>query len=121
MKLSDFSFDLPKVLLAQRPSAGRDESRLMVLNRADKSISHHTFKDVINFFDEGDVMVLNNTKVFPARLFGNKEKTGARIEVFLLRELNEEQRLWDVLVDLLGKLELEINFILEMMTVWLQR
>ena len=99
MKLSDFSFDLPNVLLAQRPSAGRDESRLMVLNRADKSISHHTFKDVINFFDEGDVMVLNNTKVFPARLFGNKEKTGARIEVFLLRELNEEQRLWDVLVD----------------------
>ena len=99
MKLSDFSFDLPNVLLAQRPSAGRDESRLMVLNRSDKSISHHTFKDVINFFDEGDVMVLNNTKVFPARLFGNKEKTGARIEVFLLRELNEEQRLWDVLVD----------------------
>ena len=99
MKLSDFSFELPNVLLAQRPSAGRDESRLMVLNRADKSISHHTFKDVINFFDEGDVMVLNNTKVFPARLFGNKEKTGARIEVFLLRELNEEQRLWDVLVD----------------------
>ena len=99
MKLSDFSFDLPSILLAQRPSAGRDESRLMVLNRNDQTISHHTFKDVIDFFDEGDVMVLNNTKVFPARLFGNKEKTGARIEVFLLRELNEEQRLWDVLVD----------------------
>ena len=99
MKLSDFNFELPKNLLAQHPSAGRDESRLMVLNRADKTIAHHTFKDIIDFFNEGDVMVLNNTKVFPARLFGNKEKTGAKIEVFLLRELNEEQRLWDVLVD----------------------
>ena len=99
MKLSDFQFELPQSLLAQRPALDRDESRLMVLNRKDEKIEHHTFKDVINFFDEGDVMVLNNTKVFPARLFGNKEKTGARIEVFLLRELNEEQRLWDVLVD----------------------
>src|SRR5210317_411365 len=99
MKLSNFQFDLPKVLLAQRPAPDRDESRLMVLNRKEETIEHHTFKDVINFFDEGDVMVLNNTKVFPARLFGNKEKTGARIEVFLLRELNQEQRLWDVLVD----------------------
>jgi len=71
----------------------------MVLNREKRTIEHHQFKDIINYFDEGDVMVLNNTKVFPARLFGNKEKTGARIEVFLLRELNEEQRLWDVLVD----------------------
>ena len=99
MKLSNFNFDLPKSLLAQRPAPDRDESRLMVLNRKDETIKHHAFKDVINFFDEGDVMVLNNTKVFPARLFGNKEKTGARIEVFLLRELNQEQRLWDVLVD----------------------
>ena len=99
MKLSDFNFDLPNGLLAQHPAADRDESRLMVLNRKEGSIAHHTFKDIINFFDEGDAMVLNNTKVFPARLFGNKEKTGARIEVFLLRELNEEQRLWDVLVD----------------------
>ncbi len=99
MKLSNFNFDLPKSLLAQRPSPDRDESRLMVLDRKDQSIKHHSFKDVINFFDDGDVMVLNNTKVFPARLFGNKEKTGARIEVFLLRELNQEQRLWDVLVD----------------------
>ena len=99
MKLSDFQFQLPQSLLAQRPATDRDESRLMVLNRENESIEHHTFKEVINFFDEGDVMVLNNTKVFPARLFGNKEKTGARIEVFLLRELNEEQRLWDVLVD----------------------
>ena len=71
----------------------------MVLDRKNESIAHHTFKEVLNFFEEGDVMVLNNTKVFPARLFGNKEKTGARIEVFLLREVNEEQRLWDVLVD----------------------
>jgi S-adenosylmethionine:tRNA ribosyltransferase-isomerase len=99
MKLSDFNFELPSTLLAQHPASDRDESRLMVLNRKEGSISHQTFKDVINFFDEGDVMVLNNTKVFPARLFGNKEKTGARIEVFLLRELSEEQRLWDVLVD----------------------
>ena len=99
MKLSHFHFDLPKSLLAQRPSEGRDESRLMVLDKKEEKISHHSFKDIINFFDSGDVMVLNNTKVFPARLFGNKEKTGARIEVFLLRELNKEQRLWDVLVD----------------------
>ena len=99
MKLSDFQFDLPKNLLAQRPSPDRDESRLMVLNRKEEKIEHYVFKDIIDFFDEGDVMVLNNTKVFPARLFGNKEKTGARIEVFLLRELNQEQRLWDVLVD----------------------
>jgi len=99
MKLSEFNFELPNILLAQRPSPRRDESRLMVLNRADKTIKHQTFKDVIDYFGQGDLMVLNNTKVFPARLFGNKEKTGARIEVFLLRELNEEQRLWDVLVD----------------------
>ena len=99
MKLSDFQFELPQSLLAQRPAVDRDESRLMVLDRKNESIAHHTFKEVLNFFEEGDVMVLNNTKVFPARLFGNKEKTGARIEVFLLRELNEEQRLWDVLVD----------------------
>ena len=99
MKLSDFQFELPNKLLAQRPSQDREECRLMVLNRKEEKIEHHTFKDIINFFDEDDVMVLNNTKVFPARLFGNKEKTGARIEVFLLRELNKEQRLWDVLVD----------------------
>jgi len=99
MKLSDFNFELPQELLAEFPAENRDESRLMVLNREKRTIEHHQFKDVINYFDEGDVMVLNNTKVFPARLFGNKEKTGARIEVFLLRELNEEQRLWDVLVD----------------------
>ena len=99
MKLSDFNYSIPKELLAEFPSENRDESRLMVLNRENRSINHHKFKDLINFFSEDDIIVLNNTKVFPARLFGNKEKTGARIEVFLLRELNEEQRLWDVLVD----------------------
>jgi S-adenosylmethionine:tRNA ribosyltransferase-isomerase len=99
MKLSHFHFDLPEELLAEYPSENRDESRLMVLDRAKQTIEHKQFKDVIDYFDEDDVMILNNTKVFPARLFGNKEKTGARIEVFLLRELNAEQRLWDVLVD----------------------
>ena len=99
MKLSHFSFDLPDELLAEHPAEHRDESRLMVLNRAEQTIEHKMFKDVIDYFDEGDVMILNNTKVFPARLYGNKEKTGARIEVFLLRELNQDQRLWDVLVD----------------------
>ena len=106
MKLSNFQFELPESLLAQRPAIDRDESRLMVLNRKEEKIEHHTFKEVIDFFEEGDVMALNNTKVFPARLFGNKEKTGARIEVFLLRELNQEQRLWDVLVDPARKLRI---------------
>ncbi|SHH01276.1 tRNA preQ1(34) S-adenosylmethionine ribosyltransferase-isomerase QueA [Winogradskyella jejuensis] len=99
MKLSHFNFDLPEELLAEHPAEHRDESRLMVLDRANQTIEHKMFKDVIDYFDEGDVMILNNTKVFPARLYGNKEKTGARIEVFLLRELNQDQRLWDVLVD----------------------
>jgi len=99
MKLSHFNFDLPKDLLAEYPTEDRDEARLMVVNRKEGTIEHKYFKDLITYFDKGDVMVLNNTKVFPARLFGNKEKTGARIEVFLLRELNAEQRLWDVLVD----------------------
>jgi S-adenosylmethionine:tRNA ribosyltransferase-isomerase len=99
MKLSHFNFKLPEELLADRPVENRDESRLMVVNRANKTIEHRMFKDIIEYFDEGDVLILNNTKVFPARLYGNKEKTGARIELFLLRELNEEQRLWDVLVD----------------------
>jgi S-adenosylmethionine:tRNA ribosyltransferase-isomerase len=99
MKLSHFKFELPEELLAEYPAEHRDESRLMVLNRKEKTIEHKQFKDLINYFDEGDLMVLNNTKVFPARMFGEKEKTGARIEVFLLRELNAESRLWDVLVD----------------------
>jgi S-adenosylmethionine:tRNA ribosyltransferase-isomerase len=99
MKLSHFQFDLPKELLAEYPAENRDESRLMVINREKKTIEHKMFKDMIDYFDADDVLVLNNTKVFPARMYGNKEKTGARIEVFLLRELNAEQRLWDVLVD----------------------
>ena len=99
MKLSHFNFNLPEELLAEFPTENRDESRLMVVNRKTGTIEHKLFKDIIDYFDDGDVMVLNNTKVFPARLYGNKEKTGARIEVFLLRELNAEQRLWDVLVD----------------------
>lgn len=99
MKLSQFKYNLPQELIAKFPADNRDESRLMVINRKDRSINHFQFKDIINYFDEGDVMVFNNTKVFPARLHGHKEKTGADIEVFLLRELNREQRLWDVLVD----------------------
>ncbi|MED5354819.1 MAG: tRNA preQ1(34) S-adenosylmethionine ribosyltransferase-isomerase QueA [Bacteroidota bacterium] len=99
MKLSAFNYELPEKLVAEYPNKNRDESRLMVLDRSDQSIHHKLFKDMIDYFDEDDVIVLNNTKVFPARLYGNKEKTGARIEVFLLRELNSEQRLWDVLVD----------------------
>ena len=99
MKLSNFTYDLPKELLAEYPSDQRDESRLMVLHRDSKKIEHKHFKDVIDYFDDGDTFVLNDTKVFPARLMGNKEKTGARIEVFLLRELSRDQRLWDVLVD----------------------
>jgi len=99
MKLSNFNFELPIDLLAEHPVEHRDESRLMVLHRDTQRIEHKLFKEITEFFNEGDVMVLNNTKVFPARLIGNKEKTGAQIEVFLLRELNKEQRLWDVLVD----------------------
>ena len=99
MKLSHFKFDLPIELLAEYPAEHRDESRLMVLNRKTQTIEHKMFKDIIDYFDEGDLMVVNNTKVFPARMYGEKEKTGARIEVFLLRELNAESRLWDVLVD----------------------
>ena len=99
MKLSNFNFELPPELLAEYPAENRDEARLMVLNRKEQTIEHKQFKDLIDYFDPEDVMVLNNTKVFPARLYGNKEKTGARIEVFLLRELNAETKLWDVLVD----------------------
>ncbi len=99
MKLSKFKYNLPEELIALHPSKNRDESRLLVLHRDSGKIEHRMFKDVIDYFDDKDVMVFNNTKVFPARLYGNKEKTGAQIEVFLLRELNREQRLWDVLVD----------------------
>lgn len=99
MKLSQFKYTLPPELIALYPSKNRDESRLMVVDRAKGTIDHKIFKDIVDYFVENDVIVFNNTKVFPARLYGNKEKTGAEIEVFLLRELNKEQRLWDVLVD----------------------
>lgn len=99
MKLSNFKFKLPPELIAERPTENRDESRLMVLDRKTKTIEHRMFKDILEYFDDGDTFIINNTKVFPARMYGNKEKTGAKIEVFLLRELNRESRLWDVLVD----------------------
>ncbi len=99
MKLSQYRYNLPEELIAKYPAENRDESRLMILYRDSGKIEHTIFKEIIDYFGENDVMVFNNTKVFPARLYGNKEKTGAEIEVFLLRELNKEQRLWDVLVD----------------------
>ncbi len=99
MKLSQFKFHLPDELIAERPATSRDECRMMVIDRKTGEISHHIFKEIINYFGDGDMMVFNNTKVFPALLYGNKEKTGARIEVFLLRELNAENKLWDVLVE----------------------
>jgi S-adenosylmethionine:tRNA ribosyltransferase-isomerase len=99
MKLSQFKYHLPEESIAKYPAKNRDESRLMVLHRDTEEIEHRIFKDILDYFNDKDVLVFNNTKVFPARLYGNKEKTGAEIEVFLLRELNREQRLWDVLVD----------------------
>ncbi|GEO05608.1 S-adenosylmethionine:tRNA ribosyltransferase-isomerase [Adhaeribacter aerolatus] len=99
MKLSEFRFDLPANLMATHPPKIRDEARMMVVHRSTGKIEHKVFKDILEYFDDGDVMVINDTKVFPARLYGNKEKTGAKIEVFLLRELNKENHLWDVLVD----------------------
>lgn len=99
MKLSQFNFTLPEELIAEHPSDNRDESRLMVVHRDTGKIEHRVFKDLIDYVHDGDVMIMNNTKVFPARMYGNKEKTGAKIEVFLLRELNRESLLWDVLVD----------------------
>lgn len=99
MKLSQFKFNIPQELIAYHPTQDREESRLMVLNRKAGTIEHKTFKDILDYFDDGDSMLLNNTRVFPARLIGKKEKTEAKIEVFLLRELNRESILWDVLVD----------------------
>lgn len=99
MKLSQFNYQLPPKLLAEYPAKNRDECRLMVVNRKEKTIEHKIFKDIMSYFNDGDVFVVNNTKVFPARLYGKKEKTGAKIEVFLLRELNKQMKLWDVLVD----------------------
>jgi S-adenosylmethionine:tRNA ribosyltransferase-isomerase len=99
MKLSQYKYHLPEELISKYPAKNRDESRLLIIHRDTKEIEHEVFKNIIEYFEDKDVMVFNNTKVFPARLYGNKEKTGAEIEVFLLRELNQDQRLWDVLVD----------------------
>lgn len=99
MKLSEFKFELPQNLIAMEPADNRDESRLMVVHRDSGKIEHKVFKDIVDYFDDGDIMVANDTMVFPARLYGRKEKTGAKIEVFLLRELNADMHLWDVLVD----------------------
>lgn len=99
MKLSEFEYRYPEEQIAQYPTTNRDDARLLVLHKKTGEIEHKTFGDILGYFDDGDVMVVNNTRVFPARLYGNKEKTGARIEVFLLRELNQDQHLWDVLVD----------------------
>ncbi len=98
-KLSNFNYDLPEKLVAKKPNAERDGARMMVVDKVSGKIEHKMFKDILTYFDDQDMFVANNTKVFPARMYGNKEKTGARIEVFLLRELNSEIRLWDVLVD----------------------
>ena len=99
MKLSQFRFHLPPELIANQPSKNRDDVPMLILDRKAQTIEHGHFKDILPYFGDGDVFIINNTKVFPARLYGEKEKTGAKIEVFLLRELNRESRLWDVLVD----------------------
>ncbi len=99
MKLSQYNYNFSPHLLAKYPTDNRDESRLMVVNRKTGKIEHRIFKEIIDYFNHDDVFIFNNTKVFPARLYGNKEKTGAEIEIFLLRELNSDLRLWDVLVD----------------------
>ena len=99
MKLAQFRFEIPSELIAQHPTDDRADARMMVINRAEGTIEHHHFRDILGYLDEGDVLITNDTQVFPARLYGNKEKTGATIEVFLLRELNRESLLWDVLVD----------------------
>ena len=99
MKLSHYGYEFSPELIASYPAENRDDSRLLVVHRATGEIEHRTFKDILDYFDENDRFVFNDTKVFPARLYGNKEKTGAEIEIFLLRELNRDLRLWDVLVD----------------------
>jgi len=99
MKLSQFTFDVPLNLIAQHPAKKREDSRMMVVNRKTGQMENKHFRDILDYFDDKDVFIVNNTKVFPARMYGRKEKTGAKIEVFLLRELNKQNRLWDVIVD----------------------
>ncbi len=112
MRTSDFDFTFPSNLLAKFPTQERDESKLMIIHRKNQRIEHKLFKDLYKYFEEGDTLILNNTKVFPARLFGNKEKTDAKIEVFLLRELDSKDRTWDVLVDPARKVRVgnKLNF-----------
>src|SRR5438552_5328759 len=110
MKLSQFRFDLPLNLIAQNPTKKREESRLMVVERKTGKIENKHFKDILEYFDDKDVFVVNNTKVFPARMYGRKEKTGAKIEVFLLRELNKPNRWWDVIVDPARKIRVGNKF-----------
>lgn len=109
MKLSQFKFNLPDELIASHPAPNRDDARLMIVNRKTGEISHHIFSDILGYYNDGDVMVFNDTRVFPALLYGNKEKTGARIEVFLLRELNADNKLWDVLVEPARKIRIGNN------------
>jgi len=115
MKLSQFQFDLPLNLIAQNPSKKREESKMMVIHRKTGQIEDRSFKDIMEYFDDRDVFVVNNTKVFPARMYGRKEKTGAKIEVFLLRELNNTNKLWDVIVDPARKIRVAINYTLAIM------
>src|ERR671919_405997 len=109
MKLSQFKFDLPLNLIAQNPAKKREDARMMVVHRKTGQIENKHFRDILDYFDDKDVFTVNNTKVFPARMYGRKEKTGAKIEVFLLRELNKEHRLWDVIVDPARKIRLGNN------------
>ena len=109
MKLSHYDFDFNPDLIAKYPEINRDDARLLVVHRDTGEVEHKLFKDIIDYFEEGDTFVLNDTKVFPARLYGNKEKTGAEIEVFLLRELNRELKLWDVLVDPARKIRIGVR------------
>jgi S-adenosylmethionine:tRNA ribosyltransferase-isomerase len=99
MKLSQFKYDLPEDLIAQTPTKRREDARMLVVHRATRTFEHRHFKDILEYFDDRDVFLVNNTKVFPARLYGKKEKTGAQIEVFLMRELNRPNKLWDVIVE----------------------
>lgn len=99
MKLSDFKYNLPKTAIAKHPSKKRDEAKLMVLDKKNQEIEHKKFKDVVDYMSKGDVLVVNETKVMQARLYGKKERTNAKIEVFVLRELNREENIWDVIVD----------------------
>lgn len=118
MKLSDFRYPLPRNLIAKHPSSPRDSARLMVLYRAHERIEERQFSDIVQYFNKGDCLVVNETKVFPARLFGRKEKTNARIEVFLLRELNSEEKIWDVIVDPARKVRIGNKIFFDDVKIW---